>query len=187
MMHKTISSFLEAMDLASATDPIKATYVPIINGSAAALFRFDVKDRSYVLRILPPQASHVSRTHEVLLAQQAGAMGIGPKIHFVDPHLETFITDFIPGRTVHPLDFQNISYLDRFTKLLQKLHQSLCKIPVACRYWREFLKFFSLTCSRPVFNIINPIFHRDRFIFSFEGMWIYSLNAMTVESNEASL
>ncbi|MBA3814061.1 MAG: phosphotransferase [Alphaproteobacteria bacterium] len=154
MMHKVVSSFLQTMDLASTTDLVEATYVPIINGSAAALFRFDVKDRSYVLRILPPQASHITRTHEVLLAQRAGEVGIGPKIHFVAPHLEAFITDFISGRTVNPLDFQNLSQLGQFAQLLQKLHSSPGKIPVACSPFQRFHNFLAKSEQRGL--ILSP-------------------------------
>jgi thiamine kinase-like enzyme len=68
-------------------------------------------------------------------------MGIGPQIHFVDPHLEAFIADFIPSRTVNPRDFQNLSQLEKFAQLLQKFHRSSCEIPLACSPFQRFSGF----------------------------------------------
>ena len=136
-MHKAVSSFLETLNADLST----LTYLLLLAGSAATLFQFDVKDHSYVLRILPSHANHLTRMHEIQLAQCAGEMGVGPKMHFVDPHLEAHITDFIPGRTVHPRDFQNTYSLERFAQLLQKLHRSSLKFPVACSPFQRFHNF----------------------------------------------
>lgn len=156
-MHKAVSLFLEAMDTGPTIDSRDLTYIPILTGrSAAILSRFDVNDRSYVLRILPSQASHLSRMHEIQLAQYAGVIGIGPKIHFVDPRLEALIMDFIPGRTVLPIDFQNTPQLGQFALLLQKLHRSSLQFPVACNPFQRFHNFLEKIKQRGV--VLSPKF-----------------------------
>jgi len=154
-MHKAVVAFLETFDSVSRADPSNLIYIPLLTGrSAAALFRFNVNKHAYVLKILPPQASVLNRKHEIQLAKNAGEMGIGPKLHFIDLHSEAFIMDFFPGRTVHPLDFQGSDQLIQFAQLIRKLHQSSLKYPVACSPFQRFHTF--LTKSEKLGLILSP-------------------------------
>jgi len=138
---RTITSFLRSLGL----DPLDSSdlvYLPLTGGmSKAANYRFDLLQHSYVLRLFAPQSSRLSRHHQILIAQEAGRLGVGPKIHFVDPDLEAFVMDFIPGRTVHPRDFANQDQLIKFAELLRQLHRSSSCLPSACSPFQRFHEF----------------------------------------------
>ncbi len=139
---RVMQSFVTSVDSPSNIDPDNLIYTPLRGGgSKAALYRFDMGQNSYVLRLLPQLASNLTRMHQIILAKQAGKIGIGPQIYFVDSQMEGMIMDFIPGRTVQQNDFENGDNLTRFAKFLQKLHQSKEKFPVACSPFQRFQNF----------------------------------------------
>ncbi len=78
---------------------------------------------------------------QIALARWAGEIEAGPKIVFVDPHSEALIMDFIPGRVVHPRDFQTPYYLDTFAEALRSLHQSSINFPIASSPFKRFHNF----------------------------------------------
>jgi hypothetical protein len=85
---RIMQSFVKSFDSFSNTDPDNICYVPLRGGgSKARLFRFDIGESSYVLRLLPHQASNLTRMHQIILARQAGKIGIGPEIYFVDSQM----------------------------------------------------------------------------------------------------
>lgn len=140
LIPRMISAFAEKLGLAKI-DPCNLTYVPLIGGmSKATLYYFDLHERRYVLRLLAPQSN---RPHQILIAQEAGRLGIGPEVHFVDPQLEALIMDFIPGRTVHPSDFVHNDQMIKFAELLRQLHLPSHRFPAArCPFQRfhDFLR-----------------------------------------------
>lgn len=103
--------------------------IPLIGGkSQATLYRFEMNQHHYVLRLLPPSSK---TTHEIQIAKQAGQIGIAPVVHFADPQLGALIMDFIHGRTVHPLDFTNQVLIMSFAQRLRQLHQATDHFPFA--------------------------------------------------------
>jgi thiamine kinase-like enzyme len=138
---RTISSFIEKEGFAPV-DRLELAYIPLAGGmSKATIYRFDLHQRSYVLKLLPPQSSQPDRLHQILLAQEAGRIGIGPEVHFVDPQFEAVIMDFIPGRTVHPIDFENNDQIVKIAAFLRQLHQSSGRFPPARSPFQRFHDF----------------------------------------------
>jgi thiamine kinase-like enzyme len=117
-------------------------YNPLVGGSEATLYRFDLNNYSYVIRLFPPHAELQSRMHQIMLAKQAGEMGFGPKIHFVDSQMNGFVMEFIPGRTVEESDFENTFCLAEFAKFLQRLHRSGNSFPLAVSPFKRFRDFY---------------------------------------------
>lgn len=139
---RIMQSFVTSFDSLSNIDPDNLIYIPLRGGgSKAALYCFDIGQSSCVLRLLPQQASNLTRMHQIILAKQAGRIGIGPEINFVDSQIEGMIMSFIPGRTVQQKDFEDCDKLALFAKFLQKLHKSKEKFPVACSPFQRFQNF----------------------------------------------
>lgn len=135
-------SFVREFDAFSAINPDNLIYTPLRGGSSkAALYRFDIGRRSYVLRLLPEQANNLARLHQTILAKQAGGIGIGPEIYFADSQMDGMIMSFIPGRTVQQKDFQNNDNLALFAKFLKKLHRAKGRFPAAYSPFRRFQNF----------------------------------------------
>jgi thiamine kinase-like enzyme len=139
---RVMQSFVTSFDSFSNIDSDNLIYIPLRGGgSKAALYRFDIGQSSYVLRLLAQQASNFTRMHQIILAKQAGKIRIGPEIHFVDSQMEAMIMNFIPGRTVQQKDFEDCDNLIQFAKFLQKLHSSKESFPVACSPFQRFQNF----------------------------------------------
>jgi len=138
------SDFIRTTDSSANLYPEELTYTSLKGGrSHAALYHFNIKEHSYVLRLFAPQARRLMRMHQIIMAKQAGKIGIGPKVFFVDRQLEGIVMDFIPGRTVHQIDFEDPNRLAKFAHLLQRLHQSPEQFPVACSPFRRFHDFLA--------------------------------------------
>lgn len=136
---RIMHSFITSCDSFSNIDPDNLIYIPLRGGgSTAALYRFDIGRNSYVLRLLPQQASSLTRMHQITLAKQAGKICIGPEIYFVDSQMEGMIMNFIPGRTVQQKDIEDCDNLSRFAKFL---HSSKESFPVACSPFQRFRNF----------------------------------------------
>lgn len=137
--------FLKSLNHAAAHkhmhDPI---YEPMQGGgSAATLYRLQIGKEYYVLRLFPPQASPLTRRHQMMLAGQAGELGFGPKVHFVDSQMHGMVMDFIPGRTVEEADFAEADKLAAFALVLQRLHGSMAQFPLATSPFQRFRDFYS--------------------------------------------
>jgi thiamine kinase-like enzyme len=115
--------------------------------SASILYKIDIGKISYVLRFPSPTTNNPNRLLQVSLAQQAGVLGVGPKIHFVDPKEHAIIMEYIPGRTASPLDFKNEIFLINFSLFLRKLHCSQLEFPLALSPFHRFQKFL-LNCDQ---------------------------------------
>jgi thiamine kinase-like enzyme len=112
-----------------------STYTPLKGGrSQATLFHFEVEKHSYVLRLFPPSASPLTRLHQSLLAKQAGKIGVGPKVLFVDT--EGLIMEHIKEETFLPKNFEK-----DFALFLQKLHGSKELFPHALSPFQRFRHF----------------------------------------------
>ncbi|MBA3815002.1 MAG: hypothetical protein H0X29_00460 [Parachlamydiaceae bacterium] len=156
-LSQVIKPFIKKLGL-SNLNPDNLIYIPLKGGgSQATLYRFNIAQRAYVVRLLPPQANQLTRMHQINLAKQAGEIGLGPKVYFVEFHLEGMVTNFIPGRTVCKTDFDNDDNLAKFAKLLQKLHKSIEKFPVACSPFQRFQNFFS-ECKKRKNNLTFTLY-----------------------------
>jgi len=139
---RVMQPFVTSFDSLSNIDPDNLIYIPLRGGgSKASLYRFDIGQNSYVLRLLPQQASNLTRMHQIILAKQVGKIHIGPEIHFVDSQMEGMIMNFIPGRTVQQKDFKDCDNLSQFAKFLRKLHRSKESFPIACSPFQRFRNF----------------------------------------------
>ncbi len=135
-----MSSFLKWLGL--DIDPNSLNYFPLKGGgSEATLFSFNIGQNAYVLRLLPEQADRPTRKHQIALAIQAGKIGVGPEVYFVDNQLQGMVMQFIPGTTVKSADFEHSDQLGQFAKLLQKLHRSNEKFPIAISPFQRFNRF----------------------------------------------
>lgn len=150
---RIVSAFIQTIDESADLNPEKLALTSLKGGrSHAALYQFTFKEHSYVLRLFAPQAQNLTRMHQINIAEQAGKIGVGPKVFFVDRQLEGLIMDFIPGRTVNPTDFEDSSRLTQFAHLLQRLHRSTEQFPVACSPFRRFHEFLEAR------NTLHPRF-----------------------------
>jgi len=62
--------------------PSKITLSSLKGGEIhATLYQFDINQSRFVLRIPPAHASLLTRAHQTFLAQHAGEIGIGSKVH----------------------------------------------------------------------------------------------------------
>jgi len=139
---RIVSDFIQTLDFSNSLKPEELTYTVLKGGrSQAAIYRFSIHEHTYVLRLFPPQAKQPARLHQVSMAKQAGKIGAGPKVFFTDPQLEGIIIDYIPGRTVHPMDFEDPDRLAQFACFLRCLHQSSEPFPVAISPFRRFHDF----------------------------------------------
>lgn len=135
-------SFASKLGPLSHLNPDNLIYTALKGGaSKATLYRIDLEEKFYVLRLLPHQASPLTRMHQIILARLAGKLGIGPEVYFVDPQMEGMIMQFISGRTVRQTDFEHGDHLANFALLLRKLHLSKERFPVACSPFQRFHHF----------------------------------------------
>lgn len=136
-------SYCSALKLASkfaSSDKLNLT--PLLGGvSSACLFHFEVASNSYVLRLLPEQASLEEKDRQITLMKNAAKAGIGPSIHYTCPNSSGVIMDFIDGKTVTPKLFIEKNYLINFAKTLKKLHDSPIVFPIAISPFVRFANF----------------------------------------------
>lgn len=134
--------FIRWMDPSSRVQPEEIVYTSLKGGgSKASLYRFEFNERYYVLRLLPPQTQPLIRMHQINLARQAGKIGVGPEIYFVDAQMDGMVMEFISGRTSQRQDFEKPDHIAKFAKFLQKLHQSSERFPLAISPYQRFDDF----------------------------------------------
>ena len=78
---------------------------PLTGGvSGAQIFRFDVRSRSFVLRIEPDRIALSDRDRGFRCMEAAATVGAAPSVHFADAVTGIAIMDFVPGRSLsdHP-------------------------------------------------------------------------------------
>lgn len=109
--------------------------------SQATLFRFEIEEHYFVIRLLPPTADVLERTRQISLMSNSAKIGAGPKIHYISPELDALVMDFIHGTTVSPKTFADEVNLTNFAKFLRKLHQSPIQLPIACSPFQRFRNF----------------------------------------------
>jgi thiamine kinase-like enzyme len=79
--------------------------LPIRGGVSGALIRrFDVHERSYVLRIEPERVALHHRQRGFACMAAAAAAGAAPRVHYCDPETGVAIMDFVSGQPLseHP-------------------------------------------------------------------------------------
>ncbi len=137
-----LCNFLKNHSLDSNLCPSKITLSPLKNGkSHATLYQFKVNRSFFILRIPPTHASFLTKAHQSFLAQQAGELGIGPKVHYIDPQFDGIILSYIPGNEAKPKDFQNEFLIDKMANVLRKLHQDNSMFPIAISPFKRFNDF----------------------------------------------
>ncbi len=110
--------------------------------SAASLYRLEIDSSFFVLRLLPQSAPHTVRTHQIKLASEAGKMGFGPKVHFVDRNMMAVVMEYIPGTTVQASDFKDAPMLGTFAQFLKQFHTSIGSYPIATSPFKRFDDFY---------------------------------------------
>jgi thiamine kinase-like enzyme len=139
---RVMGSFIKKLKPSVKVNPENLIYIPLKGGgSQSTLYRFVLEQVTYVVRLFPNHANPLTRMHQMILAKQAGKIGVGPEIYFVDSQMEGMVMTFIDGRTVTQTDFKNNESLAQFAKLLQTLHQSTEKFPVAHSPFQRFHQF----------------------------------------------
>jgi len=153
---KAVNSFLKQFNLISEFNLNNISISPLKGGkSNAPLYKFDVGSSSYVIRFPSPTTNHLNKTLQVFLAKQAGNLGIGPKIHFIDPEQYAVVMEYIPGRIVSPLDFNDVALLINFSKLLRKTHHSRLEFPLALSPFSRFRDFLSKCDPQKIKQLSN--------------------------------
>lgn len=153
-LNKILSNFLNHYSIDSDLCPSKIILSPLKGGgSHATLYRFDINESHFVLRILPAHANQLTKAHQIFLAQQAGEIGIGSKVHYVDPQFNGIILSYVPGNEAKPKDFQNLFLIDKMAKVLRKLHHNKNTFPIAISPFKRFNDFLQKnTCQNNQLN-----------------------------------
>jgi thiamine kinase-like enzyme len=139
-----ISSFAKELDPSSTMNSDELIYHSLKGGrSAASIFRFELNDVSYVLRLFPPQINQIDALHQIALMKQAAELGIGPKVYFTNQRFNAIVMECIKGRTVYPEDFENNHLLANFAQLLRTLHDAKTSFPSAKSPFDRFRGFFN--------------------------------------------
>ncbi len=191
-----IQPFIKMLDPSNNILAESLNYVLLKGGgSKASLYRFEINAKSYVIRLLPVQDDPPTRMHQIMLANQAGKIGVGPKIFFVDAGLNGIVMDFIPGRTIRLEDFKNNDNLETFANLLRKLHQSLEIFPNAYCPFQRFRNFcqeaktakitFPLRFEevKDFMKRIEAVFGQNPFPLVPSHLDLHPLNIMSYEHN----
>ena len=129
-LNLVLSKFVQAMKGSKAANDELPFCVPLQGGyNNGGLFRFEFENLSYVLRRMSSEKGVADRLRELHFSQQAGNIGVGPKIVYVDDKLETYVMTFVEGRTVVASDFDDPKLMSKFAQTLRKLHTSQAKFP----------------------------------------------------------
>lgn len=87
--------------LVAAFGPASISSIKSVTGGAsgASIFRVEVRDRRYLLRV-EGQPSPLRNPHQYVSMRIAAEAGIAPKIHYVDEAARVAVTDFIEQRSL---------------------------------------------------------------------------------------
>ncbi|MBT3344188.1 MAG: phosphotransferase [Gemmatimonadetes bacterium] len=124
---------------------------PILGGaSAASLYQFGHAGQTYVLRLLAPKSPRAKHHHEVSLTRAAGAIGAGPRVHFVAADESAIIYDYTPGRIISLDDVREEAVMERLAHRLSRLHRSSIVVATATSAFERFYRFEQLASERTV-------------------------------------
>ncbi len=90
--------------------------------SGAKNYKVEVENSAYVLRILNPNESLVSREREIQAATCAATIKIAPRVFYHDPQYNAMIMEFIDGPTLTSSLLQDSQNLKTLLKTVKKLH-----------------------------------------------------------------
>jgi thiamine kinase-like enzyme len=95
-------------------------------GLSHHIYRVDVDDTPYVLRVLDPAVSAaglgVPAAQEVANTVRAARTGVGPYVHEVLPDVPAIVIEFIPGRTLGRVDLQDPAVIRAVAAACRRLH-----------------------------------------------------------------
>lgn len=152
MVFNIVKDFLKTLDNFQKNDSKNLNFYSLKSGrSSSTLYQFCVNEKSYVIRLCPPNANQASKEHQVLIAKQAGIIGVGPQVYFIDSLSEAIIMEYVLGKILHPIDFKNKSLIIKFTQLLRKLHKSSEIFPLAVSPFKRFYDFLEKGFQNKIF------------------------------------
>ena len=94
---------------------------PLSGGVSNLNFTVVDRGRKYAVRVGEDnEVMGVSRANEVRALEAAGAVGVGPKVHFHQPGV--IVVDFIEGRALEPMDLRDQAMLARVAATLRRVH-----------------------------------------------------------------
>lgn len=119
---KVVPAFQEAMDEALRAVIKENTFCDckLLNGNAldkVYKLQFD-HEKPLVLRLNRRTPYATQRTVE--RSQMAASIGIAPKILYISPNKEVFLTTFTEGKTI--VDFRDSQTLQKFVQAIKKFH-----------------------------------------------------------------
>lgn len=104
-----------------AADQIR--FEPMLGGgSKAKLFRVDVGDKKYVLRLLDENQPVGQRMSELNAHRIGVELQIAPEIIYADPQPLVILMEFIEGRTLTRDDLDNAEVVKQVVSALKKFH-----------------------------------------------------------------
>lgn len=105
-----------------AVDKIK--FKPLLGGGTKSkIFRVDIENKKYVLRLLD-ENQPVERRRSELIAHKIGAeLQIAPEIIYADQTPLVMIMEYIEGRTLTKHDLNNAEIVKKVMSALKKIHQ----------------------------------------------------------------
>lgn len=115
----------EALSLIAKEEEIdKIPFNPLLGGGTnSKLFRIDIGNKKYVLRLLD-ENQPIERRRSELNAQKIGAeLEISPKVFYADQMLIVMVMEFIEGRTLTRDDLNNAKIVKGTMEALKKFHQ----------------------------------------------------------------
>ena len=117
----------ESMSLIAKEEAVdKIQFKPLIGGGAKAkIFRVDIGNKKYVLRLLDEKLPIERRRSEINAHKIGAELQIAPKIIYVDQRLSVMVMEFIEGRTLTRDDLNNVEIVKEVMKALKTFHQFL--------------------------------------------------------------
>lgn len=115
----------EALSLIAKGEVIdKVPFNPLLGGGTnSKLFRIDIGNKKYVLRLLDENQPLERRRSEFNAHRIGAELGISPKIFYADQMLMVMVMEFIEGRTLTRDDLNNVEIVKGTMGVLKKFHQ----------------------------------------------------------------
>lgn len=101
---------------------------PLTGGiSDAKIFKFEINNKQYVIRILDKKLKRETRRSEVDIQLTAASIGMAPKIFYIDSkeNPKLIIMEFIDGREFSKHDFKDNKTVNKLINIIKSFHN--CK------------------------------------------------------------
>jgi thiamine kinase-like enzyme len=109
--------------VAAEKDLDKMAFIPLLGGGTKAkIFRVELNQQKFVLRLLDENQPLERRKSELCAHKMGEKLQIAPKLIYSDPSYRVMLMDFIEGRELVKEDLDNPDLLKELMQTLKKFH-----------------------------------------------------------------